>query len=355
MHDASGAWIGWGLGDDSPTVQKLKELLKAKFSYASALDDSTLFDGALEDVVKEVQSRYGLQATGVIDYDLQVKMGFIKPAPPAPVVKPIVFTVEGHTSPWNVGPVASTGQQMETEGLARWQPVGYNNNPIPFDNASGTTELARLLGLGVLDDGNPFPLGTPWVLCGYSQGMIVVTDFIENFLQPGQVHAPRAKDLLGVLAYGNPCRSTGSVAPWSEAQAGPAANHGIDPKVRLDENKISLPVPLMDVYRKGDLFADCEPTEEGDIKGAIYQAVARSDLFSNPYSIVGQIMQMFSLDPTPGAANHGLVDVDPSYLMAIIQAIISGIQFLGDNPNPHYAPYDTSGGINWVRGLLQSV
>ncbi|EUA24068.1 hypothetical protein I552_10256 [Mycobacterium xenopi 3993] len=33
-------------------------------------------------------------------------------------------------------------------------------------------------------------------------------------------------------------------------------------------------------------------------------------------------------------------------------AIISGVTFLADQPNPHYAPYDIGGGIDWMRQQL---
>jgi hypothetical protein len=175
---------------------------------------------------------------------------------------------------------------------------------------------------------------------GFSQGAIVVTDFITKFLQPGQIHAPRAQDCLGVLMYGNPCRSAGSVAPWSVAQAGPAANSGLDPLIRLDKLGIKLPYPLMDVYRKGDIFSDNEPTKEGDVKSAVYQGVARGDLFSNPYSLCAQIADLFTFTTF-------------DEVWAIFEAIISGIGFLATgNNNPHYSPFDISGGLNWCRNLL---
>lgn len=357
MHDSTGAWVGWGLGDNSTTVAGLKAFMKRKFSYASVLDGSTVFDATMQAVVAEMQTKYGIPSTGIVDYNTQVTMGYIKPAPPKPVVKPVIFTVEGHTSPWNVGPVASTGQAVEAAGLARWQPVNYNNNPIPFDNASGTAELARLLGLGVLDDGVPFPLGTPWVLCGFSQGAIVTTDFMVNFLQPGQVHNPRLKDLKGVLQYGDPCRSKGSVAPWSVAQAGPATNEGMDPFVRLDALGIKMPCPIMDVYRKGDLFADCEDTTtaEGQIKSAAYQLVARSDFMGSSDDVISQISSLFQLNLFGGGSGH-LIDIPEqtftTEVMGAVQALISAFSFLAGNPNPHYSPFDTSGGIAWVKSIL---
>lgn len=338
MKNASGSWVGWGLGDVDPKVADIQKFLARKFaSYAGALVATGTYDQATADAVAEMQGRYGLPVTGIFDYASQVKSGFITVAPPDPKV--IGFSVEGHMSDMWHGPVADTFTQLGSEGRLHHQPTGYNNGAIPFDNGSGTNELARFYSSTVLDDGTPFPAGTKSVLGGYSQGMIVVTDFIVNYLQPGQQLAWRAPDILGLLAYGNPCRSKGSAAPWSRAQAGPVANTGLDPLVRLDLLGITPPFPVMDVYRKGDIFADNEPTVEGQIKAAIYQAVARGDLFSNPTSVVAQVANAFK--------------VPLDYVWGAFEAIISGIGFLatGDN-NPHYSPYDIGGGLTWLRGLL---
>ncbi len=339
MKGPDGSWQGWGLGDVDPKVAEIQKFLAGKFaSYAGDLVATGTYDQATADVVAEMQTRYGLPVTGVFDYASQVKSGFVKASAPAPAIRPLFVSVEGHLSNMFAGPVADTGAALEREGLCNHQPTGYQNGSIPFDNASGVNELARFFGQGVLDSGVPFPLGTKYVLAGFSQGAIVVTDFIANFLQPGQVHAPRAKDCLGILMYGNPCRSAGSVAPWSRAQAGPPENAGLDPIARLDLLGIDLPFPIMDVYRKGDIFSDNEPTVEGEIKAAIYQAVARGDLFSDPFSICAQIAQAF------------VVPVD--YVIGAFQAIVSGIGFLATQPSPHYSPYDIGGGINWARDLL---
>lgn len=317
-------------GDNGPDVTRWQQWFnRAYISYAPPV--SGTYGAADVAATKELQRRLGLNQTGNFNIQTAKKSRYIE--------TPLIFSVEGHMSDMWRGPVADTAAQLEAEGLAHHQPIGYQNGSIPFDNASGANELARLFGLGTLDSGVAFPLGTPYVLEGFSQGAIVVTDFIANFLQPSQLHAPRAGDCLGVLMYGNPTRSKGSVAPWSRAQAGPAANTGLDPLARLDTLGITLPYPVMDVYRKGDIFADNEPTEAGEMKAAVYLAVARGDIFSNPHSLVAKIADLFSFDFDE--------------VWAVFMAIVSGIGFLatGDH-NPHYSPYDISGGIDWVRNLL---
>ena len=337
MKNSIGAWQGWGLGDTAPKVAEIQKFLAGKFaSYAGHLVATGTYDQATADVVAEMQSRYKLPVTGIFDWASQVRSGFYKPVPKN---LPLFFTVEGHLSDMWRGPVADTATILEKEGRCIHRPTGYNNGAIPFDNASGVNELARRIGQTVQDDGVQFPAGTKWMLGDFSQGSIIATDFELNYLQPGCALAWRAPDYLGRLSYGNPTRSAGSVAPWSRAQAGPAANTGLDPLVRFDKLGLGLSRPQMDVYRKGDIFADNEPTTEGRIKSAIYQAVARGDLFSDPFSICAQIAAAFT------------VPVD--YVIGAFQAIVSGISFLatGDR-NPHYSPYDITGGVNWARDLL---
>lgn len=338
MNGPDGKWQGWGIGDVDPKVAAIQKFLAGKFaSYAGHLVPTGTYDQATADVVAEMQRRYDLPVTGIFDWASQVKSGFYKPAPAAPPILPLFFTVEGHLSDMWHGPVADTATTLEKEGRVIHRPTGYNNGAIPFDNLSGENQLARRVGQTVQDDGVQFPAGTPFVIGGFSQGMIIVTDFLINHLISGDL-AWRAKDCLGVLAYGDPSRSKGSVAPWSRGQAGPAANAGMEPIARLDLLGITAPFPIMDVYRKGDIFADNEPGIEGQIKSAVYLAVARGDLFSDPFSVSAQIAAAFT------------VPVD--YVMGAFWAIVSGVGFLAAQPSPHYSPFDLTGGINWVRDLL---
>lgn len=339
MNGPDGKWIGWGVGDVAPKVAEIQKFLAGKFaSYAGHLVPTGTYDQATADAVAEMQRRYGLPATGIFDYSSQVRSGFYKPAPSASKTLPLFFTVEGHQSDMFRGPVADTATILEREGRVIHRPTGYNNGAIPFDNLSGENELARRISQTVQDDGVAFPAGTPFIIGGFSQGGIIVTDFIVNHLQPGCDLAWRAKDCLGVLMYGNPCRSKGSVAPWSRGQAGPPVNAGMEPIARLDLLGITPPFPIMDVYRKGDIFADNEPGIAGEIKSAVYLAVARGDIFSDPFSISAQIANAFK------------VPVD--YVMGAFWAIVSGVGFLAAQPSPHYSPFNLDGGINWVRDLV---
>lgn len=333
----NGAWVGYGLGDVDPIVSQIKDLMRRKFaSYAGGLADTEVFDDQMVAAVREMQRRYGLPVTGIVNYVTQVKMGFVKRDP----IKPLMFTVEGHLSDLFAGPVADTARILESEGHCRWQPTGYNSGAIPFDNGSGVAELARLVGATVMDNGVEFPPGTPWALGGFSQGAIVAFDFYVNYLLPDQALHWRLKDLRGVLAYGPPCRETNSVAPWARPWVTKTDTHGLDPHRRFGLPGFpSTPTNWVDVFRSGDIFAENGDDKASEIKAAVYQAVARGDLFSNPFSIASQIANLFT--------------VPMQEVLGMVMAIISGIGFLatGDQ-NPHYSPYNIDGGLNWMRSRL---
>ncbi|MGV7669163.1 peptidoglycan-binding domain-containing protein [Mycobacterium kansasii] len=336
------AWIGWTVGMSGSTIQAAKRKLRARYSYAKILDDTEYFGADLESVLKQYQPRRNaegwsprLRTDGVLDYSTQDSLGMI---PRGQRVKPIMFTVEGHLSDMFAGPVADTAKQLEAEGKCRHQPIGYNSAALPFDNDSGVKELARLVGSTVMDNGVPFPAGTPWALGGFSQGGIVVSYFYFDYLAPGKRLNWRLKDLRGVLAYGNPCRQTDSIAPWAVSWISKTSTHGLDPYRRFGlPNYPAKPNNWMDVYREGDIFAENSSDKAGAIKAAVYQAVM-GDFFSDPFSIAVQLAGVFK-EPV-------------AEIIGIITAIISGVTFLADNPSPHYSPYDISGGIDWLRGQL---
>lgn len=339
MRNAAGEWLGWGLGDVDPKVVEIQKFLAHKYSQrAGWLVATGVYDQATADIVAGLQDHYGVLVTaesrGCFNWATQVATGFTKPSKK---LLPLAFTVEGHKSDMWRGPAADTAAILEKEGRVIHRPTGYNNGAIPFDNRSGENELYRRISQTVQDDGVQFPAGTPFFIFGFSQGAMIVTDLIINSLVGGDL-AWRAKDCLGVLLIGNPSRSMGSVAPWSRAQAGPPENAGMEPRARLDLLGMTPPFPVMDVYRRGDIFADNEPGLEGRIKTAVYLAIARGDIFSNPFSICAQIAAAFT--------------VPADYVMAIFEAIVSGVGFLGARPNPHYDPFNLDGGLQWARDRI---
>lgn len=352
MRSVDGRWLGWGLNDNSSvdfTVRNAKGYMRRMFrSYAGNLADTNLFDQAMQDAVMEMQRRLvvdghlvvGEYLPGILDLPTQFAMGFRKRPDPD---KPMIFSVEGHLSNMFAGPVADTATQMETELRAHHQPIGYNNGKIPFDNQDGVNTLAVLVGSGRMPNGVPFDDDCDWYLEGFSQGMIVVCDFWANYLQDGQPLAHRRKYLKGILAYGNPCRKLGSVAPWAMQWVKNPDTHGLDPLRRFGFDGVPDPndmgIPMVDVWREGDIFAQNGDDLKSQMKAAVYQAVARGKFFGNPYTLASQVAAMFG-EPF-------------SHALAIVMAIFSGLTFVSKSANnPHYSPFDISGGEQWMRGLL---
>lgn len=397
--EVNGVWVGWGLGDNSKvdlTVQKAKAYMRAEYrSYAGTLADTNVYDAQMVAVVTEMQNRLvaggqlvaGGFMLGVLDLPTEYAMGFKKKN------LPILFSVEGHMSDMFSGPVADTATQLEAEGRCHHEPTGYDNGKIPFDNASGVTELARRVGQTTQDNGVPFPAGTKFGLLTFSQGGIIGYDFWEQHMMPGCDLAWRAPDLLGILAYGDPCRATNSCAPWSVAQgSNNDGTHGLDPLKRWDlPGCCPRPANFMDVWRRGDIFSQNTTDLKGQLKASIYQAVARSDivnfgslLSAGEGAVTGGLLSKIpggSLLSSLGVGNllgglggGSVTSVDLAsvlvsqlgdvasgdipelitFAIGVIEAIFGGVVFLGDQPNPHYSPYDISGGVNWMRGLLQA-
>jgi hypothetical protein len=322
-------------GSRGPEIEYWQAWFKREYRSYAPQDDGVYGDDEVT-AVREMQRRLGLPQTGEFDVATAGRVGYV---PPAPGLRPMMFTVEGHLSNMFAGPVADTGTQLEAEGLCHHQPIGYNSGALPFDNASGVKELARLVGSDIMDNLVPFPEGTPWSLGGFSQGGIVVSDFYIDYLAPGKPLAWRTPDLKGVLTYGNPCRQTGSVAEWALPWIKEENTHGLDPLRRFGLPGFpDKPDFWVDVYRGGDIFAENGDDRASDMRAAVYQAVARSDLFSNPFSLAVQIAAVFG-EPI-------------EWVLSFILAVGSGLVFLADDPNPHYSPFEISKGVDWMRDRL---
>lgn len=326
--------LPYKLGDHGPEIQSWQAWFNREYELYAPPEDGYYGDDEVT-AVKEMQRRLFLPQTGVFDATTAHLAGYTV----RPVALPIMFTVEGHTSDMFAGPVADTASRLEAEGICHHQPIGYNNGALPFDNQSGIDELARLVGADTMDNGVPFPVGTPWALGIFSQGSIVGSYFYFDYLAPGKPLNWRLPDLRGVLAYGNPCRQTGSIAPWTAGWITKQGTHGMDPYRRFGlPGYPAKPDNWMDVYREGDIFAEQADDKASQIEESVYQALARADFFSNPYSLAFQIA--------------GLLGAPITEVIGIIMAVINGVVFLGDQPNPHYSPYNIDGGVDWMRGRL---
>jgi len=340
----NGAWAGWGLGDHSIkdfTVQRAKDYMRRAYrSYAGGLADTNIFDQQMQDVVVEMQNRLvksgqltaGKFLLGVLDLPTQYAMGF-KRLPPLEVKRPVVVTVEGHMSNMWAGPCADTAQQLENEGVCWHQPTGYNNGKIPFDNKSGVEAVAENFRHERLPSGRPFPRGTKCGLFGYSQGGIIITQFWQQYLQPGQELAWRTPDLKVVLAYANPCREKNAQAEWSKP-----GGYGKDTQGLSPDRMVNTPSFWQEIGKRGDLFADNDDDEDGRIKSAVYEMVM-GNFFKGPVSILATLTRT--------------LQQPASMILPIFTSIYQGIKFLAANPNPHYSPFMLDGGLNYARAALR--
>ena len=331
----NGVYVGLGEGDRSPEVVKVKELLKRKFTPArNTLDDSDLFTPELTAEVKRVQGVYTQQGKegapkyipGVINLEFKYDVGLLK-RPDKP--RPIIFTVEGHMSnPW-VGPCAFIASTLEQQGVCWWQPVGYDTVRLPFNNESGRAELRRLLSLTTLDNGRPFPTGTPWGLIGFSQGAIITNSVFLDNIRPehGSLHW-RLDSLTRAVAFGDPYREKNSDSGWWPDPPKP------DTQGISDRRMTDTPYWWKSANRTGDLYTENPDNEAGLYRTAIYKIAAENSWSGGPAGMLARMLDL--LTPTDD-------------LLPLIQAIMGGVLFLGNMQS--HGGYDLSQPLEYMRGV----
>lgn len=223
--DIDGKWVGWGLGDVGATVVAIKAKLKAKFSYASALDDTDVFGADLQAVVITYQKNKNgsgylpaLRTDGIVDDATQIALGLIE----AP--KHVIITFNGT---WGAGLVQYPSNVVD--GLAEFvNPNLCVEVQCPYPASFG------FLGGGATDPSyqqsvqdaitwmkawltaNPtqtFGLGS------YSQGAEAASRIYMQLIKGSKYE----QNFIGAYTLGNPCRGAGFVAPGVTDPGG----HGI--------------------------------------------------------------------------------------------------------------------------------
>lgn len=331
-----GVYVGLGVGDVSPEVRAIKAFMRRKFSYAKLLPDTDEFDAGTAVVVADMQTRYaasgvlrpGQYTAGIVNYATKIAMGYTV-VPAAKV--PVMFTVEGHLSDMFIGPCAETARVLEHEGHCRWQPVGYDNVSLPFNDSSGINELDRLFS-----DHPAFPLGTPWSASCFSQGALVFCQFFLDQVQnPNGRHHNRFATWRGTLAHGNPMREKDVNASWVPDGPKPGTQGIYDRHMTGTGVGGVLEPRWREVNRTGDLYAENPDNNAGKDRTAVCLAI-----------VDGQLFGAGSLAERLWALATDLGDE----VWALAQAIIGGVRFLIDM-SPHGA-YDLGPGIDWMRGQL---
>ena len=320
-----GAWVGWGLGDESDEIAKFKAFLRGKFSYAKLLTDDGIFDDATLTAVLDMQKRYVAagklpSASGIINWRTKVVSGFLKPAQPADS-RPMLFTVCGTGVPWWVGPDADVARAVE--GRWKWQPVGYPAQPFPMNPSvqAGRLELIRLFELH-RNRIEKYGAG----LIGFSQGAICICETWLDDIAAENGRLRWAKgSILKAATFGSPMREAGKV--WADAGAAPASitSHGI-----ADRLMVNTPTWWRDYAHTGDLYAEVEG-DAGEFKTAIYKVIMGARIMQGPDSILAQVLELTQAPATEA--------------IAAMQALLKAGMFFVRGTGPHLN-YDTRPAID---------
>ena len=321
-----GAWVGWGLGDESDEIARFKTFMRGKFSYATALTADGIFDDATLAAVLDMQRRYVAAgkigaASGIIDWRTKVVSGFLKPAQPVDT-RPMLFTVCGTGVPW-WGPGPDSDVARAVEGRWRWQPVGYPAQPFPMNPSvqAGRLDLIRLFELHRARI-EKYGAG----LIGFSQGAIVICEtWLDDVLsETGRLRWAKSS-ILKAATFGNPMREAGKV--WADEGALPASptSHGI-----ADRLMVNTPTWWRDYAHKGDLYAEVEG-DAGEFKTAIYKIVMGARIMQGPDSILAQVLELTQAPATEA--------------IAAMQAILRAGMFFVKGTGPHLN-YDTRPAID---------
>ena len=302
------AWVPpQAVGDRHPRIPDAKRYL-ARFSYGRGLGDTDEYTIEFGVALRQWQTNIHYQVAfkgrpgpdvnqlGVFDWAVQKQMGLLDP-PPAEQL-PWIITVGGHLGTWDTGPAFWSALPLQQQGKAVVQGVGYDCHSIPFNNRSGMDELNRIVH-------HVKPPGVPWCVAAHSQGAIITSDYLQHQVVDHQ-KVPAYSNFRGGVHFGNPRRPMGVVAPWITDPPG-------DDSEGLDPNCLPAALPgVAEASRRRDLYADKRRDNAGEMKQAVYLAVARGRLFGKD-SLAEQMGEL-------------VTDFGPE-AWAVFRAIVDGISF----------------------------
>jgi hypothetical protein len=325
------SWIGWQVGMSGAPIAAAKKILKAKFSYAKALDDTPDFTPALKDVLVQYQTRKGgLRTDGVLDYATQKALGMLAP-PPAPPPVATLFTVNGTGVPDPFGPgfPADLGRLLSSTApnLYYWQPIGYQAAVYPMRPSveAGAEELITQI------DRHPGRI----VLCGYSQGALVTNRVWrdEILAEGGRLHH-RKDEVIAIITYGDPQRCPGLARGNTYARLPvPKKLNGFTTGGIAGPDCLTAeqtPEFFLSFANNGDLYASSpvgdspwsSQTTVGHDQTLVYEAVMEFD----GKDFLGLVSALTSVASTP-AVN----------LLPLVQAVWNGLTFFGQGTRaPHW-------------------
>ena len=336
----AGQWVGWGLGDNDPEVQKIKYYMRKKFSYAKDLAYTSLYDSQMVAVVADMQSRYntgqgqlatGKYSPGIINLETKIVMGYV-PRPVKIDQRPVLFSVCGTGVPWWVGPDADTAKAVEAKYL--WQPTGYPAQAVPMGPSieAGKVELENQFNI---HKDQLIRCGA--ALLGYSQGAIVVGETWEQQIKPESGRLHWAKDhIFKAVCWGNPMREKGRAYPDAGAPLAPADHQGVTGTLMVD-----TPAWWRNYAHAGDLYSDCPDDASGKDRTAIWNIIRDGNAFNGPSSLLRQVLGILGV---AGDGSNQIADVT-----GMFKAMMDALVFFGKQTGPH-VNYSVAEAIAYLKG-----
>ncbi len=330
------AWVGWQVGMSGLPIQAAKRALKAKFSYAKALDDTELFGDDLRVALSTYQIRKNvdlvkagkgpLRIDGVLDYATQDALGLIV-----------------HKAPVARFPIQGVGGDSRAYLLPPDAPSFFK------DVAAFGAEGHRLHS--ILRANGPAPI----VPIGYSMGGVSVKRFLDT------VPVAWRDDVKMVVTFGDPSMPAGG------SLLGDMPGEGI--------SKEPQPDWCLDRYYSFAIDGDWYPQARG-LLFFLYQIIARAELtldfatwlFTQLPSLAMQ--QLMGTEPTTdplGGVLSGLLKFTglantPLALLGLlpqlVELLVDAVKFAatgahGRYGDPGYKLWDGMTGVDKAVALIR--
>ncbi len=163
-----------------------------------------------------------------------------------------------------------------------WQPIGYDSRPTPMKPGIDQAVAEIVWQLVVVH-----PVGT-FMMILYSEGAIIGSTILEMLRDPTSPIGHRYQDCLAVVAFGNPCREAGNVAPGCIDPGG----FGI-----VEPNTVGTPSmwwnfangPTVPGAGGWDLYTTCSGAAPGSNELKDMRAVWKTIYTGSPGSLAGMI------------------------------------------------------------------
>lgn len=325
MKDASGKWVGYGLGDALPLVSKIQRRLiyaypKNSRAVILGVTESGVFDEPTRQAVINLTTHINatqnkmLRTDGVADWRVLVAIGAVVPAPTAPTKRFVQQGVGFDTSAFLMG--NATHSYMDAL-------------------AEGSAELLRLA----------LPDPRPKVIVGYSMGDDVANRALLRW------PADRRDEIKTVIGFGSPSRPPGATLLGNDP--GGKGIAGIHTPDWLRDRTFHF-------THEGDMYANAV-----GVLPQLYQILIRLEastefatyLFNVFMTSFGQQLLGAVASQIPGAGAlrtlRGLITPGPveqtggdislaaiiTNLPGIVQAIAAALKFV--HTNAHYRYHDT--------------